>query len=71
MTEQQRGSFKARLSSNGNPLVLYCGSMENVRFGYYFWGATSDGLGLSQRALGKASYGLFSLALFWSVLILF
>jgi hypothetical protein len=38
--ERQRGSFKARLSSNGSRLVPYCGSTENVSFCYYF--AVSD-----------------------------
>ena len=64
MTGQQRGSFKAKLSSNGSPLAPYYGYMENVRFCHNFQQATSKRLRLSQRALGKASSGLFFLACF-------
>ena len=70
MTGQQRGSFKARLSSNGSLLAPYYGYMENVRFCYNFQEATSERLRLSQRALGKASSGSFFLVCFWLELII-
>ena len=70
MTEQQRGSFKAKLSSNGSLPGAYCGYMENVRFCYNSLRATSERLLLSQRALGKVSSGSFIVACFWLELIL-
>ena len=61
MTERLCGFFKAGSSSNGSLLALYYGFMESVRICYYVRRVTSYALGLSQRALGKASSGLFFL----------
>ena len=63
MTERLCGFFKAGSSPNGSLLALYYGFMESVRFCYYLRRVTSYALGLSQRALGKASSGSFLLRL--------
>ena len=63
MTERLFGFFRAGSLSNGSLQAPYYGSTENVRFCYYLRRTTPDRLGLSQRALGKASSGSFFLRL--------